>query len=65
MTNTVTRLSAIVLAGVVAAAAFSLYAFEASANQGGNHRGGNDGDRTEIEVENENTTGNRYRRNAR
>jgi len=55
MTNTVTRLSAIVLAGVVAAAAFGLYTFEVAAYQGGNH-GGNNGDRTDIEVENENTT---------
>lgn len=59
MTNTVTRLSAIILAGVVAAAAFSLYAFDASAQTqrpGGDHQRGDDGDRTEIEVENEGTT---------
>lgn len=53
MTNTVTRLSAIVLATLLAATTFSLYVFEASANQ--NHHRGGGGDKTEIELENKDT----------
>lgn len=53
MTNTVSRLSAVILAGILAAVAFNLYTFNASANYGGDR--GNDGDRTEINIENEDT----------
>lgn len=57
MTNSVTKLSAFALAGVLAVAAFALFAQPASAERGGdnNHRGGG-GDKTEIEVENKETT---------
>jgi hypothetical protein len=54
MTNTVSRLLAIILAGVVAVAAFGLFTFQAEAWDKDGYKG-SDGDRTEIEVENEDT----------
>ena len=53
MTKTVTRLTAIILATMLAATTFSLYTFQASADWGGHEDRGDDGDKTEIEIKNQ------------